>query len=380
MPLTLLLHGRHARDGVAYHPLGQWIVPWRFGSLEAEYRALRTGVGLLDDSTQALIEVRGADRVSFLQALLTNDMALLGSGHGCRAALLDASAKLVADLLILADADVLWLMCPLDRASVVVETLERYHFTEDVTLVNRERAQAVLAFQGPRTMAVVSQWVGSTVSLPTPGDHVVAQLQEVTVRLVRHGLADEVGLLCLVPAEAIQSVWETLSHRAPSWGLTLVGWEALNIVRIEAGIPWFGIDMDTTNLLPETGLEDALASETKGCYLGQEIIARMRTYGSANKKLMGLLLSAKGGSAYGGEGDVPQAGDGIVRAGETIGRITSGCDSPTLRRPIAMGYVKRGAYEPGTAVEIARGDHRLAATVVTRPLVLASSGRTRAGG
>jgi len=151
-----------------------------------------------------------------------------------------------------------------------------------------------------------------------------------------------------------------LSRRATAWGLTLVGWEALNIVRIEAGIPWFGIDMDTTNLLPETGLEDALASETKGCYLGQEIIARMRTYGSANKKLMGLLLDGR---------DVPQAGDGIVRAGETVGRITSGCDSPTLRRPIAMGYVKRGAYEPGTTVQIAHEATRLDATVVSRPLV-----------
>jgi aminomethyltransferase len=138
-------------------------------------------------------------------------------------------------------------------------------------------------------------------------------------------------------------------------GLTLVGWEALNTARIEAGIPWFGIDMDMTNLLPETGLEDVLASGTKGCYLGQEIIARMRTYGSPNKKLMGLRVEGR---------DVPQAGDGIVRAGEMVGRVTSGCDSPALRRPIAMGYVKRGAYEPGTAVEIVRGDDRLAATVV----------------
>mgnify|MGYP001607335176 CR=1 FL=1 len=360
MPLTLLLHGRHARAGVVYQPLGRWIVPWRFGAWEAEYHALRTSVGLLDDSTQALIEVRGADRASFLQALLTNDMVSLAPGHGCRAALLDASAKLVADLLVLADANALWLMCLLDRASVVMETLDRYHFSEQVSFTNHERAQAVLAFQGPHTMAVVDQWVGSTVSLPLPGDHVVVQLQELTVRLVRHHLTDEPGVLCLIPAEQTHAMWETLSRRGQSLGLSLVGWQALNTARIEAGIPWFGIDMDTTNLLPETGLEDALASETKGCYIGQEIIARMRTYGSANKKLMGLLIEGQ---------EVPQAGDEMVRAGETVGRVTSGCDSPMLRRPIAMGYVKRGAYEPGTAVEIVRGDHRLAATVVARPLI-----------
>ncbi|MBI3084000.1 MAG: hypothetical protein HYY90_06510, partial [Candidatus Omnitrophica bacterium] len=89
--LTLLLHGRHTRDAVEYQPLGQWIVPWRFGSFEAEYEALRAGAGLIDFSTQALIEVRGRDRATFLNALLTNDIKRLSPGTGCRAALLDPS-------------------------------------------------------------------------------------------------------------------------------------------------------------------------------------------------------------------------------------------------------------------------------------------------
>ena len=138
----------------------------------------------------------------------------------------------------------------------------------------------------------------------------------------------------------------------------------LNTARIEAGLPWPGIDMDETNLLSETGLESTAVSLTKGCYVGQEIVARMATYGSASKKLVGLLVEGE---------QVPVVGDGIVRHDDTLGVVTSACRSPALNRPIAMGYVKRGAYEPGTAGEIVRGAIRLKAAVVQRPLVTLSS-------
>lgn len=356
MALTLLLHGRHAREVVTYQPLGQWLVPWRFDAFEAEYETVRTGVGLLDYSTQALIEVRGADRVSFLQALLSNDIKPLSPGTGCRAALLDPSAKLLAELLVLVDPEAIWLLCSLERAGLVIETLNRYLFSEAVSLTNHERRWATLALQGPRTMDEVRERIGASVTLSQPGDHTTVTFQGTTVRLVRHSLTDEPGLLLVLEAPDTLAMWETLARA----GLARIGWEALNTARIEAGIPWFGLDMDATNLLPETGLEAVLASDTKGCYVGQEIVARMQTYGSPNKKLMGLVI----------DGDVvPEAGNPIARDGETLGQVTSACRSPTLRRPIAMGYVKRGAYEPGTAVEIVRGDSRLPATVAARPLV-----------
>ena len=141
MNLTLLLHGKHG-PAVTYEPCGLWLVPWRFADAEAEYRALRVSTGLLDYSTQALIEVRGSDRADFLQRLLTNDIARLTSGSGCRAALLDASARLLADLVVLADPDALWLLCELTRAAVVAQTLTDYLFSEQVTVTNHERRQA----------------------------------------------------------------------------------------------------------------------------------------------------------------------------------------------------------------------------------------------
>lgn len=360
MAYPLLLHAKHRGSDVTYHPFGPWVVPWVFDGVEAEYQALRTGVGLLDYSTQAIIQVDGADRVSFLHNLLTNDIKRLSPGSGCPAALLTASAKLVTDLIVLADADSMWLLCDATRAATMMQTLERYLFSEQVTLTNYERRSAVLALQGPRTIELLTQCFGRVVALPNACDHVVLPLQGVPVRVIRDNLACGVGVLCVVEADKAPMVWELLLRRGRPAGLKLVGWEALNIARIEAGLPWFGMDMNEDHLLPETGLESVAVSDTKGCYLGQEIIARLQTYGSANKKLMGLLIEGA---------EVPQAGDRIERGGETLGGLTSACYSLALKRPIAMGYVKRGAYEPGTAVEIVRKDARLAATVMTRPLV-----------
>ena len=370
MPIPLLLHGRHAGPDVVYQPFGPWIVPWRFqpacpaGAVgrpaAAEYDALRAGVGLLDYSIQALIEVRGADRAAFLHQLLTNEIRRLAPGAGCQAALVTPSAKLIADLLVLADADALWLLCELPRAEMIAQTLERHLFSEQVTLAYHERRWATLALQGPRTFELLSRLFGAVVSLPTPGDHAIHRLEGVPIRLIRHTLTGEAGALCLLEARALQPLWERLRQRASAWGLTLVGWEALNIARIEAGLPWFGVDMDESNLLPETGLEMTAVSDSKGCYLGQEIIARMGTYGSASKKLRGLLLEGT---------RVPEAGAPILRDGETLGRVTSACDSPALRRPIAMGYVKRPFYDVGARVEILHEGELMAATLVERPFL-----------
>lgn len=360
MAYPLLLHAKHQDAPPLYQAVGEWMVPWRFGSFDEEYQTLRRRAGLLDYSTQALIEVRGADRAGFLHNLLTNDIKRLSAGTGCRAALVTANAKLVADLVVLADADALWLMCDANRADLITETLGRYLFSEQVTLANHERAFAVLALQGPAARAVLSDILGAGTTLSRAGDHISAPLDTLPCRWLNHSLTGDAGVLCLCPAEHAEVAWQHLQQRGRAQGLGLVGWEALNAARIEAGIAWYGMDMDEDNLLPETGLEAVAVSETKGCYLGQEVMARMATYGSANKKLMGLLCETD---------HVPASGDRIVRQGEDAGWVTSACRSPLLERPIGMGYVKRGSYEAGTAVDIVHEGLRISATVAARPLV-----------
>lgn len=357
MPIPLLLHGKHP-DPVAYEPFGGWIVPWRFGAVENEYRVLRAGVGLVDYSIQAVLECRGDDRVDFLHRLLTNDIARLAPGTGCQAALLTPTAKLIAEVVVLADPEAHWLLCDLQRADALAQALERYRFAEGVTLINHERRWGVLALQGPG-VAALAEAVGLPRLLADSGDHALARWDGVPVRLVRHSLTGDDGLLSLVPAEDMERLWHWLQARGSALGARPAGWEALNIARIEAGLPWTGPDLDEATLLPETGLEAVLASGTKGCYPGQEIVARMQTYGTPSKRLMGLLVDGA---------QVPEPSARIVHGSAEAGWITSACRSPALGRPIALGYVRRGADAPGTLVDILQGADRMRATVAARPL------------
>ncbi len=360
MAYPLLLHGKHHRNPPTYQPLGQWLVPWNFQSMEAEYQSLRTGAGLIDYSTQALIEVRGSDRVRFLDNLLTNDIQQLLPGSGCQAALLTPTGKLISDLIVFADEDVLWLLCEATRSPLITQTLDHYVFSEQVSLANHERAYAVLAIQGPRTMEVLTQCLGEVMPFPHSIDHTLFPWQGNALRFIRHSLIGGVGVLCLCPADRVWELWEWWRTTGMAFGLGLVGWNALNTARIEAGIPWFGLDMDESNLLPETDLTSLLSSDSKGCYPGQEIVARLLTYGSVSKKLVGLLIETN---------QVPETGDVITHAGKDVGRVTSACFSFTLNQPVALGYVKRGTYERGIRVQIMHQDCPLPAMVVPRLLV-----------
>ncbi len=367
MSYPLLLHGRHAPAAIAYQELGPWMVPNDFGALDAEYRALRESSALIDYSIYARIDVTGADRVDFLHRILSNDIRALSPGEGTRAAVLSPNGKILAELLVLSETDQLTLLCEASRADTVVATLDRYLFTEQVALSNRERSDALLALQGPKTFAIIKTLFGEDLSGVPALHHRDSRLDGIAVRLIRHALSASQGALLAVPADAALAVWDYLRTRGRQAGLWIAGWQALNTARIEAGIAWYGVDADESNLLPETGLDDALISESKGCYVGQEIVARMRTYGSASKKLMGLEIQSD---------QVPDSGCRILCENEEAGWVTSACLSPAVQHARALGYVKRPYYEAKSAVEPARrvtilhAGQTLAATVTALPFTL----------
>ncbi len=367
MPIPLLLHSVHAQSPIPYQAFGPWIVPWRITSTDAEYQALRTTVGLADMSIFSSVEVRGADRVSFLHRLLTNDIKRLSIGAGCQAALLDANGKLIATLIVLVDDDTVWLLCDAPRAQVLTQTLERYVFSEQIQLINHERQFAAFALHGPRVMELLANACGAAVSLPGACAHVVRQLNGLSVWLVRFSVTGDPGALILVRVDEARAIWQLLQDTGRPHGLELVGWDALTIARIEAGVPLFGLDMDDTNLLPETGLETVAVSDSKGCYVGQEIIARLATYGSVNKKLMGLRIDKP---------LIPHTGDPIHHQNHAVGWITSSCRSLALNQPLALGYLKRGWYQPDTPVHIITAGQSLPATVTALPFIPATHRRS----
>lgn len=358
MPYPLLLHSRHAETETRYESLNSWIVPWVFSSFAEEYAALRNAAGLIDYSKQAFIQVQGSDRAGFLHNLLTQDIKQLKPGNGAGAALLTANGKLAAELLVLCDSGSLWLMCDAAQSALITQTLNRYLFSEQVTVTNHEREQAVFAIEGPKSMDIISQISGSPLALTDPESHQHVTVEGIPLWLINHSLTGKTGVLCAVGAESAETLWRGFQQQGKPLGLIVAGWEALNTARIEGGVPWFGIDMNEDNLLPETGLESTTVNDNKGCYLGQEIIARLSAYGSVNKKLMGLRIEAP---------VVPKAGAAIIAGAQDVGIITSACYSPALKQPIALGYIKRGYYEPGSPVMIRDGEQLLKAGVVQRP-------------
>ena len=319
-------------------------------ALEQDYRAVQQRAGLIDWPAWGVVEVVGADRATFLHNLLSNDIKTLTPGRGCRAALLTPTAKLIAELLVLAEVERHWLLMPRVCIASALAALDHYLITEDVTLADRTDAWTLLAIQGPNSSKVASALLDA--SMPeAEGSRIIVGNG---LRMVTHSITGLPGLVLMVPPKEAAATRTRLRNDGRQHGLVPVDWEAVNTCRLEAGIPWYGIDMDETTLLPETGLERQLASFTKGCYVGQEIVARLDTYGSLSRKLMGLVC----------EGTVvPQRGDEIRKDDQPVGQITSACLSPSLQRPSALGYVNRPHYEGDTTVTVLRQQHTIGATL-----------------
>jgi folate-binding protein YgfZ len=194
-------------------------------------------------------------------------------------------------------------------------------------------------------------------TLTTPFQHIEASLAGTTVRILRADDTGADGYNILTPRDATESVWQKLLQSGDRLGLQPVGFAALNMLRVEAGIPWYGIDMDEERIALEVGLDHAL-SFTKGCYVGQEVVERASSRGRVNRKLSGLLL----------EGDTaPHAGDKLFHDSQEVGWITSAVLSPRLGRPVALGYVRREHLEPGTRLRVDRSGIAVIAEVASLP-------------
>ena len=318
-----------------------------------EYAQGRRRVGLVDRSDFGVLELTGRDRATFLHALVSNEIKALGPGQGCAATLLDVHGKVQVVLFVWVVDDRIFVATPPAMAAKTAEALDHYLFSEKVVIedVSREHALALLA--GPEARATIERLTG--VCPPEKAwSHVAAKLAETSVRLVSGGAETgeaEVWVMC--PLGEAPKVREALAGA----GAPPIGREAYESLRIEAGTPLFGHDLDESVMLPEIPFE-SLLSHTKGCYPGQEVVVRIRDRGHVNRVLRGLAL----------EGDhVPPQGAEIVLDDATIGKITSAAWSFGLARPIALGFVRRQHAEAGTRVAVRFAGTSVAATVSALP-------------
>jgi len=328
-------------------------LPSHFGDAAAEYAATRERAGLIDRRDWGVLEVTGRDRATFLHALLSNEIKALASGQGCAAALLDLHGKVQVVLLVWILDERILLVVPPGMARKVAEALDHYLFSEKAYFRDQSEETALLLLAGPDAHALVERLAGGRPG-PAPWAHVGATVDGAPVRLVTGG-AETGEPEVWVVAEAAQG--SAARDRLVAAGARPIGLAALESLRIEAGTPLFGHDVDETVLLPEIPSAN-LVSHTKGCYPGQEVVVRIRDRGHVNRLLAGLVL----------EGDlVPERGSAVLAGDAEVGKVTSATHSFGLGRPIALAFVRRQHCEVGTAVTVRAGDRAIPARVSALP-------------
>ncbi|HUG35739.1 MAG TPA: glycine cleavage T C-terminal barrel domain-containing protein, partial [Candidatus Limnocylindrales bacterium] len=232
--------------------------------------------------------------------------------------------------------------------------LDHFLISEKAEFEAADERFTVIGVEGPGARALLEGLTAQPLDLPVHG-HIEASIAGAPVRLIRRDEAGAPGFHgWIAPADAA-AIWQALRGA----GAAPAGHEALEVLRIEAGVPAYGREVDETVIMPETRLE-ALVSYTKGCYIGQETVARVKYRGHVNRALSGLILDGP---------RVPAAGAAVMAEDKDVGRITSAAWSYTLGAPIALGYVRREHFEPGSAVTVRDGDAALPARVAALPFV-----------
>jgi tRNA-modifying protein YgfZ len=307
--------------------------------LDAQYRQLREECGLLDRSGRGKLIVSGSEAAEYLQGQLTNDVEALAPGEGQYAALLDRKGHMQADMRVLrTSAEEIWIDTEPEALEAARRHLEMYKIGRDVTIADVTAERAILALIGPRSVEIAA-----TAALPEDACEAVTVAG---IECLAVGTVDGIDLI----AKAADG--ERLRDVLTAAGAAKVSPEAAEVVRIEAGVPRFGAEMSTETMPAEAGIVERAVSFTKGCYIGQEPVARLHYKGRPNRHLRGLDLSA------------PAAAGTSLRLGEKeVGRVGSACVSPA-RGPIALAIVRREA-EPGA--ELTVGEDGVTARVIDLP-------------
>ena len=324
--------------------------PLSFGNPAAEFQTLLEGRGLYDMNWQAKLVLTGEDRVRWLNGMVTNNVRDLAVGHGVYCFMLTAQGRIVADMVVYNRGD--YLLVTSDRAQIqaITEMFDRYIIMDDVEVADISDKLSAVGVAGPRAASILQ---GAGMEIPQlpkegnygpptqlePGQVVDVTWQGIGISVARNTHPNWDGYEIWFAAEQADTVWDALSNSAT----TPVGSEALEWYRIARGVPRYGLDLSQRDLPQETEQKHAL-SFVKGCYIGQEIVERIRARAILHRTFIGFQV----------QGEPPQAETKIQADGKNIGEITSAArvSFPSGERTIALGYLRREFAAPGTIVQI----------------------------
>jgi len=368
------LHEDHQRKEAFFLGYGSEKMPSQvvetFGDLDMEYAAIRKGCVIFDEPHVGTIRVIGDDRGAFLNNMLTAKTDDLEPGQCRRAFWLNRKGRIDADIRVSQREDDMLFALDRHLCKATAESLESFVFAEDVEIIDVSKTQHRLSVHGPTAQKLISLACGTDVQLDEYRCMDVT-IGDARVLVEREDLTGEVGLSLCMARDDVEEVYArllALGEAHPELKARATGWLAINAARIEAGHPMFNVDFGETNLPVESGIIEDRVSFTKGCYLGQEVVARMHARKACNKKVIAIKIEGERITVDQPEIHQPTGGSQIFepgKVGETpIGSVTSSTISPMLGAvPICFAMVKSGFFEPGTELVVSAEGKMVPCTV-----------------
>ena len=352
--LKTALSEMHRANGTA---LGDWFgceLPDDFGDCEREYACLRENVAVLDKNYRAYVRFTGPDRVRYLNAILTNDIKGLREHHGNVSLFLNPQGHIQAEIETHALAESLFCVSHAMIRERLIAGMDKYIIMDDVTLDDQTSEFITHALEGPKAAAVAAELTGVDLNTLEELESREISVNGIACRLAKRVPRKDASAEFVGHAKDAAALWGILLESAKEHGGGAAGYQALNVVRLEQGVPWFGYDFGEKHIPHEAGLQDSHISYTKGCYTGQEIVERVRSRGQVNRVRVSLRF----------DGDAPKANSPILNEGKEVGYVTRTGYSPALGASIGMGYVRR--EKSGHAAELATNAGRV--TVISTPI------------
>ena len=367
---TTPLHHIHERLGATFAEKHEnWNIAAHYTDPISEHHAVRNSVGIADVSYRGRHQLTGDDRAKFLHRIISNDVESLSAGQGTYATLLTHRGKIIADLNIYVLEDAITIdTAPETRESVFTE-LDKYIIADDVEFSDLTAETGAIAVHGPKSPELVQSVLGmrDVANLQERHNCVrkVDALFKNAIICVRTDSTGETGYRLHTAADGLASLWSALMAEGSELNVQPIGWNALESLRIEAGIPRYGTELTDAVIPLEAELEHAIDFE-KGCYIGQEIVARMKYRGHPNRLLRGIEID---GSPTSQDDCKLHLNAPVFNGDKEVGWVTSATFAPTLAKEIALGYVRIAVTEPGSRVQIETSDERIDATVVRLPFL-----------
>ena len=321
-----------------------------FGDAQGEYLAVQRSAAVIDVSDRAQIEMRGKDARAFLHNFCTNDIKGLAAGNGCEAFVTNVKGRILAHVFVFTGDTSVWIEAGPGEEAKLLTHLDRFLFSEDVQMRGRTDEYGELLLTGPASAERLSL-LGVSAHALEPLQHAWYPRDGVGLFVRRADLLGHCGFLLSAERGNLIALWRELV----SAGIRPCGAEAFHACRIEAGFPLYGLDLSEDSLAQEAARTERAISFTKGCYLGQEPIARIDALGHVNRQLCRMRLDAT---------TAPEAGDVVLADDQQqVGAITSSARVPGEPHSVALAYLRTGCSKPGTPLMVGTGQGQMSGLV-----------------